>query len=267
MQTNLFQSSQHALNLNDISAKIRAVHTLYACWQAGDCVLEHDAEVEPIGPPGRPESPELVLPKLLLTRKFSTLEGRAVMIHAIAHIEFNAINLALDAVYRFRHCPDAYYGDWLRVAFEESQHFMLLSNYLNELGYSYGDFPAHNGLWEMVEKTAYDVLVRMALVPRVMEARGLDVTPGIQKKFASVGDTRMVEILEVIFREEIGHVQIGNRWYHYFCKQRQVDSLATFKQLAEKHLQTQIRLPFFKEARLKAGFSEEELGMLGEMVG
>ncbi|XLM22000.1 ferritin-like domain-containing protein, partial [Chromobacterium piscinae] len=135
------------------------------------------------------------------------------LLHAIAHIEFNAVNLALDAAWRFRDMPDGFVDDWLRVAAEEAGHFRLLQGRLAELGFSYGDFPAHDGLWTMCRKTDHDAMIRMALVPRVLEARGLDVTPGIQRRLAGIGDHASVAVLDIILRDEIGHVQIGNRWF------------------------------------------------------
>jgi uncharacterized ferritin-like protein (DUF455 family) len=195
-----------------------------------------------------------------------TPEGHAALIHSIAHIEFNAINLALDAVYRFRDMPDAYYDDWLRVADEEAYHFQLMRDHLRSLGYDYGDFDAHNGLWEMAVKTAHDPLVRMALVPRVLEARGLDVTPGIMKKLADRGDEAAVAILEIIFRDEVGHVEIGSRWFRYLCEQRNVEPEATFRGLFEEYMGAPVKgrakSGLHRDARLAAGFSENELDYL-----
>ena len=181
------------------------------------------------------------------------------MLHSFAHIEFNAINLALDAVYRFRQMPEDFIDDWLQVAHEEARHFRLLDNYLNDLGSSYGEFDAHNGLWDMVCKTRHDVLHRMALVPRVMEARGLDVTPGLMERFSQNGDTRAVDILSIIYEEEIGHVRIGNKWYLYCCQQRNLEARATFRKLIEEYFGGQLRGPFNHAARLQAGFEEDEL--------
>jgi len=189
-------------------------------------------------------------------------EGRAALIHAICHIEFNAINLALDAVYRFRDMPDQYYSDWLKVAAEEAYHFSLLAEHLQTLGYTYGDFVAHNGLWEMALETDYDVLVRMALVPRVMEARGLDVTPSIIAKLEKTGDQRVVEILQIIQHDEIGHVEIGTRWYRYLCELRGLPAFDTFIDLVNRHMKGHLRGPFELESRKQAGFSPEELAYL-----
>jgi uncharacterized ferritin-like protein (DUF455 family) len=212
--------------------------------------------------PGRPEQPSLVLPKNLPKRAMGTLEGRKIMMHAIAHIEFNAINLALDAVQRFDDMPLAFYADWMRVAAEEAYHFELIRAHLRHLGGEYGDYPAHNGLWEMAETTAHDILDRMALVPRVLEARGLDVTPGIQKKFINVGDTHAATLLDIIFKDEVGHVEVGSRWFRYVCKERRLKPTETFFTLVEKYFPKGIGGGLNLDAREKAGFSEAELKIL-----
>jgi len=184
------------------------------------------------------------------------------MMHAVAHIEFNAINLALDAVHRFRDMPREYYRDWLRVADEEAQHFSMVRDYLRRHNHDYGDFDAHNGLWEMAEKTAADVLERMALVPRVLEARGLDVTPGIIEKLQQAGDVETVAILEVIYAEEIGHVEIGTRWFRHVCMERGLAPESTFHQLLHKYFPNGLHGPFNLDARARAGFSEAEMRYL-----
>ena len=181
----------------------------------------------------------------------------------MAHIEFNAINLALDAAWRFACMPREYYFDWLKVAAEESLHFMLLREHLRtSLGHDYGDFDAHDGLWTMVEKTKHDVVARMALVPRTLEARGLDATPPMQAKLAKAGDARAVEILGVILRDEIGHVAIGNHWYRWLCERDGLDPLAHYEQLALIHQAPRLRGPLNIEARLAAGFTQGEVEAL-----
>jgi len=211
--------------------------------------------------PGRPEQPALIRPRDVPTRGLGTVAGRAALIHAVAHIEFNAVNLALDAAWRFRGLPDDYYADWLSVARDEARHFAMLRARLIELGYDYGAMPAHNGLWEAAEKTAHDVLERMCCVPRVLEARGLDVTPGIIHRLKEIRDRDTVAILEVILAEEVGHVAIGTRWYRWLCAQRGVDPLTTSERLlAEQGMN--IRLPINRAARRAAGFSELELARI-----
>jgi uncharacterized ferritin-like protein (DUF455 family) len=209
--------------------------------------------------PGRPPKPDLVHPARVASRGLGTAAGRAALIHAIAHIEFNAINLALDAACRFTGMPEDYYREWMQVAAEEALHFSLLVEHLAGYGHGYGDFPAHNGLWEMAEKTREDVLARMALVPRILEARGLDVTPAIQAKLRHHGDTRAVEILDIILRDEIGHVAIGNRWYGWLCGQRGLDPAAQFEALSLRYDAPRVRPPFNREGRLRGGFSAAEL--------
>lgn len=261
----LFQTSLAALLTCDPIAKVSQVTALNDDWLAGR--LEKDeCPVKSIEIPGRPERPLLVSPKALVSRKLHTLQGQAALLHALAHIEFNAINLALDAVYRFQNMPDAYYTDWLKVAREEAYHFQLLTRHLASLGFNYGDFPAHNGLWEMALKTDYDVLVRMALVPRLMEARGLDIVPKIIDKFRSIGDSNAVKILEIIQRDEIGHVIIGNRWFHHLCQERQCPPIETFKALLLKHGRDNVKPPFAYKTRQAAGFTAEEMALLEDFV-
>jgi uncharacterized ferritin-like protein (DUF455 family) len=192
----------------------------------------------------------------------ATVEGRAMLIHALAHIEFNAVNLALDALWRFPDMPSEYYVDWLRVSAEEATHFAMLSAHLQTLGYQYGDFPAHDSLWEMVGKTTEDVLARMALVPRTLEARGLDAIPPLRAKLAQAGDLEAARILDIILRDEIGHVEIGNRWYGHLCQQRGLEPRATYAELAVRYKAPMLRGPFNIEARLKAGFTEDEVRAL-----
>lgn len=234
-------------------------------WGANRLTLGSPSAVEAVFEPGRPERPVLVSPRVVERRKVSTVEGRAALIHSLAHIEFNAVNLALDAVYRFRGLPRDYYGDWIRVAAEEAYHFTLLRDHLVALGFDYGSFTAHNGLWEMAVKTAHDPLVRMALVPRLLEARGLDAAPTLIAKLKSGGDARAVEIMQIIQRDEVEHVRIGNRWYAYFCAQRGVEPVAMFRRLLIEH-GARVRTPFDTAARRRAGFTEEEMALLDELA-
>ena len=221
---------------------------------------------EPPGIPGRPAKPDLVPHTQLKQRSMRTLEGRAALIHALAHIELNAVDLGLDIVWRFSGMPDAFYREWVQVAQEEALHFSLLRDHLRSLGYGYGDFPAHNALWEMAEKTKCDILARIALVPRTLEARGLDASPPIRAKLVGAGDHRAGEILDIILRDEIGHVAVGNRWYRWLCQERGLDPLVTYAELAEKYQAPRLRGPFNIEARRAAGFDEAELLALGAGV-
>jgi len=241
------------------------------------CVFPHPS---PEGFPGRPALPELIDPAQVPTRSPFTVEGRAALLHAICHIEFNAIHLALDALWRFPGMPEAYYADWLRVAAEEAYHFGLLHDLLLRLRgpvgeqWCYGSFSAHDGLWAMCEKTAHDITARMALVPRTLEARGLDATPLIQAKLRKVASPNakgvspapdaqeMCDLLDIILRDEIGHVAIGNRWYGWLCQQQGLDPLAHYRALARQHAAPRLRPPFNDQARRQAGFTEDELAYL-----
>ena len=214
---------------------------------------------EPIRMPGRPARLELVHPGKLPRRGLGSPAGRAAFIHAIAHIELNAIDLAWDAVYRFRGLPATFASDWVSCADDEARHFGLLRARLLEHGHDYADFPAHNGLWEMCEKTAHDGLARMALVPRVLEARGLDVTPAMIEKLRALGDGSTADVLEIILREEVAHVAAGTRWYHWYCRQAGAEPRARFRELLHEYAGGYLHGPFNEEARLLAGFAEDEL--------
>jgi uncharacterized ferritin-like protein (DUF455 family) len=214
--------------------------------------------------PGRPARPALVSPRDVPYRGLGSAEGRAALVHAVAHIEFNAVNLALDAALRFDGMPADYYADWIGVARDEARHFGLLIARLAELGHAYGDFPAHNGLWEAAEKTAHDPLLRMALVPRVLEARGLDVTPGMIHRLREVGDARTAEMLGVILDEEVAHVAIGTRWFRYLCARRGLDPVQTFRTLLSEH-RVRLQRPLNEAARVRAGFEALELEPTGEV--
>lgn len=248
---------------NDIDQKIERSIDCYRSLISGNLMVDVKVEYESDIKPGRPKKPELVSPESVPRRGFGSSEGKAALLHAIAHIEFNAINLAWDAVFRFSNMPLEYYSDWAKVAYEETQHFLLLRNHLQSRSYDYGDFSAHNGLWQMAERTADDVMVRMALVPRVLEARGLDVTPDMIKRFESANENDAAEILKIIYQEEIGHVDIGSYWFHYLCEQRKIDSYETFKYLLNQYFTDGLRGPFNLDARGKAGFTQAEIDWLG----
>jgi uncharacterized ferritin-like protein (DUF455 family) len=259
----LRERALQVLELDEPAAKASAAQALWQQARAG-AQLDTSRALQSLQLlPGRPGRPRLVPPEQVPRRSPFTAEGRAALLHAIAHIEFNAINLALDAAWRFAGMPDAYYLDWLRVAAEEALHFSLLREHLRtSLQRDYGDFDAHDGLWTMTEKTADDLVARMALVPRTLEARGLDATPPIQAKLARAGDPRAVQILDVILRDEIGHVAIGNRWYAWLCAREGLDPVAHYGVLVERYGAPRLKPPFNRPARLAAGFSDAELAYL-----
>jgi len=267
MTADLHAAARRCLDATDPAEKLRLTHGTWRAFLAGELLPgETSPAPEPIGAPGRPERPLLVPQRQVPHRGLGTPDGRAALVHAVAHIEFNAINLAWDAVYRFRGKPLAYYRDWASCAHDEARHFAMLAERLAELGYAYGDFDAHNGLWEMAEKTAHHDTARMALVPRVLEARGLDVTPGMIERLVSVGDERTVAILQVILREEVAHVAAGTRWFHHCCERDGIDPRETFLDLLRDYMGRNLRGPFNRPARLEAGFDEEELDRLTELA-
>ena len=232
--------------------KVAALKTLWAkkdTWQVVEDLPLHGFAM------GRPERPPLKPAKQVPSRKPSTLEGLGALIHSVCHIEFNAINLALDAAWRYDKMPQRFYLDWARVAYEEATHFELLSGLLQQMGYRYGDFDAHEGLWLMCEKTQEDLLARMALVPRTLEARGLD-------GFAA----RANDILAVILRDEITHVQVGNHWYLWLCAKQKLNPQACYQALTRQYRAPKIKPPFNEAARRLAGFSEEDLQALNEQA-
>ena len=255
----IHQTALSCLMCQDPDEKLACTAAAASAWRGGMLDTGGDLPVEPVPVPGRPDKPELVPPGKVPRRHLNSDKGRAALIHALAHIEFNAINLAWDAVYRFRDMPGGFYDGWVQVADEEALHFRLLRERLRQFGCDYGDFPAHNGLWEMACKTDHDVLVRMALVPRVLEARGLDVTPGMMEKLKSSGDQATADILEIILRDEIGHVAIGTTWYRYCCEQRGLEPDTTFEALIGEYMKGHVREPFHEQARKDAGFSDAEM--------
>jgi len=246
----------------DVNIKCQQVHQLHRNIADFDFTHEGDCPIEKIPTPGLPENVLLVAPRQLKRRGIQSQEGRNVLMHSIAHIEFNAINLALDAAYRFRGQPIDFYHDWISIAGDEARHFQLIQTYLKNNNCHYGDYNAHNGLWEMAVETDHDIVARMALVPRVLEARGLDVTPGMIKRLQKVNDQDAINILNIIYKDEIGHVEKGSFWFFHQCKLRALEPKPTFLKLVEKHLHGELRGPFNISARLQAGFDEDELAYL-----
>lgn len=265
--TSLYEAARQCLAAADPAEKVALTQRYAAAFARGELPMPADAPApEPIGMPGRPDRPRLVHQRELRKRGLGSVEGRAAFLHAIAHIELNAIDLAWDAVYRFRDAPAPYQADWVGCAYDESRHFTLLRGRLQSLGYDYGHFNAHNGLWDMCEKTAHDGLARMALVPRVLEARGLDVTPGMIARLQALGDTETVAILELILREEEAHVAAGSRWYRWYCARQSVEPRSKFLELLGDYAGPYLRGPFNAQARLRAGFEQEELDALAALA-
>ena len=257
---NLRRQCQQLLAIPDTVEKARAVTALDR-----NTSIDTEEQIEAIdGIPGRGERPLLLPHTSIKTGSLATPRGHAALVHSIVHIEKNAIDLALDICWRFAGMPEAFYRDWLQVAFEEAYHFTLLRNHLLTLGFDYGDFPAHDGLWSMAERTQGDILARVALVPRTLEARGLDASPAVKTRLVSIGDHRAGEILDIILRDEIGHVAIGNHWYGWLCAQRGLDPVGTYAELTLKYEAPKLKGPFNLAARRAAGFSDVELAALAQ---
>jgi len=262
--TELRQAALEILAVTDAQIKVSRVFELFDLYQEHmELDLAQVFDPQDLNLPGRPQQPKLIPPLEVPKRKMDSVEGRVALLHSLAHIEFNAINLALDAIWRFPKMPQQYYEDWLKVSKEEAYHFTLVNQYMHSFGFQYGDFPAHNSLWEMVERTKDTVIARMALVPRTMEARGLDAVPMIRDRFKQVKEVGAVEILEIILRDEIGHVAIGNYWFNFLCKQDHLSPISAYRSLAKKYCAPKLRGPFNLEARKQAGFTAEEIDLLG----
>lgn len=266
MTVDLFEAARACLDEPDPVRKMAMTREAAAAFVRGQLAVPADAPApSPIGAPGRPALPQLVSPRDLPQRGLGSAAGRAGFLHAVAHIEFNAVNLAWDAVYRFRDMPAEYYADWVQVADDEARHFAMLVERLRAIGFAYGDFPAHNGLWEMAEATAHSCLRRMALVPRVLEARGLDVTPGMITRLRQAGDDASADVLEVILREEVAHVGFGTRWFHWCCEREGLAPGREFIRLVREASRGVLRGPFNRPARAQAGFDDYEMAELEAM--
>ena len=208
--------------------------------------------------PGRPKTPELLHPRDMPKRRSGGHAGRIGLLHALAHIELNAIDLAFDLIGRFINTPmpEDFYADWLRVGAEEAKHFMLLQGRLKSLGSTYGALPAHNGLWEAAQKTAHNLAARLAIVPMVLEARGLDVTPQMIEKLTKNGDKESADILGIIYEDEKTHVAIGSKWFSYLCRKQNKDPQTQYQNFVQTYFQGEIKPPFNKPARDEAGLPE-----------
>lgn len=207
--------------------------------------------------PGRPEKPELIPPKQMKKRSLHTLKGRIALLHALAHIELNAVDLALDIVARFttERVPHSFFDGWMQVAFEEAKHFRLVRDRLRDLGADYGDVPAHDGLWQAAHDTRNDLTARLAVVPLILEARGLDVTPALQAKMRETGDHTSAEVLDIIYNDEKGHVAVGAKWFRFLCAREKKDPSATFKELVRTNFRSPLKPPFNDIARAEAGLT------------
>ena len=262
----IFDLAENCLHSRSIEQKLAITGQAARLGEANELDFRSLSEPFSIKETVFPDRPELVDPRQLPRRNPLSVEGTIALLHSVAHIEFVAIHLAWDILYRFRDMPESFYGDWLQVAGEEALHFTLVRQRLQALGSDYGQLPAHRGLWEIAEETDRDLLARLALVPRYMEARGLDVTPGMIEKFQRSGDQESAAVLTRILNDEIGHVAIGTRWFHFVCDQRGLAPERTYCELLQPHLRGTIRGPFNIEARRAAGFTENELEQLKKLA-
>jgi uncharacterized ferritin-like protein (DUF455 family) len=262
----IIDAAIRVLTASDPAAKTIAAHQMFERWQLGELalpVLETGTAPLPIPDfPGRPDRPELVNPRDLKRRRLGSVEGRISLLHAIAHIEFNAINLAADMVARYamdiRIQDDnrlEFVSDWVSVCNDEARHFSMIQVRLKELSSSYGDFPAHNGLWEAAISTKDDLAARLVIAPMVLEARGLDVTPKMIENLQKFGDDVSAKILTTIFNEEIGHVAAGARWFRHICERENQQENPYFQALLATHFKGSLKPPFNVEARNLAGLS------------
>ena len=262
MVSNLYEAAYECILCCDVNDKLELTSKYEKLWKSDNLDLDDNSAPIKIINPGRPLKPGLVTHDKLPRRGMGTQRGRIILMHAIAHIEFNAINLAWDAVYRFRDFPKKYYSDWIGVAREEARHFLMIRTWLEQQGSFYGGYTAHDGLWHMAIQTMDDPLIRMALIPRVFEARGLDVTPDMIKGLVNHGADDAAEILQQIYEDEIGHVHIGSAWFEYLCKQRKIIPDVAFQEILREHRPVFVKNKLNKKARRKAGFSDSELTMI-----
>ncbi len=252
--TTLSELAVSVLTEADAATKAAKSREAAAAWRASNGAMEIGS-LTPPDRPARPDRPELLPPAEMPRRRGQSDAARATLLHAVQHIELNAIDLAWDMVARFtdQDLPRAFYDDWVRVGDEEAKHFTLLAERIAELGFSYGDFPAHDGLWEAAMATRDNLAARLAVVPMVLEARGLDVTPTMIDRFGRIGDEKSVNVLNIILKDEMGHVAIGSRWFHHFCEKSGIDAEKTWQALVKKFFKGLLKPPFNEEARSVAG--------------
>ncbi len=263
---NVFEFASYCLHHHNIADKLAATHKAFELMQQGQLSFVSNSEPLGIDRTCFPNRPELRDPRTMPRRKLTTQTGLAAFFHAISHIEFMAIYLAWDMIYRFRGLPEQFYRDWLTVTDEEAQHFGMLQQHMKRYDCLYGDLPAHSGLWDVAEDTDDDLLARLALVPRYMEAHGLDVTPGIITKFETMDDQDSVALLSRILNDEVGHVQYGSFWFKKICGEHQLDPESHYRTLIQTRLKGSPRNALNRPLRKQAGFSDNELDWLESLA-
>lgn len=264
---NYFSTLEEILLTSTKEEKFKKFEAFYQCFLNNNITYEKSFKPKKLNEPSYASFMKIVLPQKIKTRKhFDTIEGKAILLHTIAHIEYSAIDLALDAALRFQDLPKDYYKDWLEVAEDEIRHFKMIEEILNEVGYNYGDFEVHTNLFEALKKTP-QLLERMAVVPRYLEANGLDQNPKIMEKLKSNPDkinNKILEALTIILKEEVSHVQKGDRWFKYACKLQQKEPEETYRNIIEKFYprSTKKTQEMNYQSRKQAGFSHDELKAL-----
>ncbi len=253
----LAEGAYDALIACDLDIKLQLTNQMAIAWEARKLSLLGSKRITAPNRPGRPEKPDLISPSQVKKRPLTSAKGRLALIHAIAHIELNAIDLALDIIVRFAHIkmPRSFFDGWVMVAKEEAKHFTLLRERLADLDASYGDLPAHDGLWEAASETGHDLNARLAVVPLVLEARGLDVTPPMVEKLRAAGDHKTADIFEIIYEDEKGHVAVGAKWFRFLCNKHGLDPSLTFNKLVAKHFRGHLKGPFNDRARCATGLT------------
>ncbi|MCX7102684.1 MAG: ferritin-like domain-containing protein [Methylobacter sp.] len=260
---NIFEFAEAFFHQESINEKLALTHLAWQACVNGNLAFSSESQAMSIDEIKFPTRPELLPPRQMPRRKLTTEAGVKAFFHAIAHVEFVAIYLAWDILYRFRDMPEQFYQDWLRVADEEAQHFELIRTHLRGMQVEYGDLPAHSGLWDHAKDTADDLPDRLALVPRCMEARGLDVTPALIEKFKLLGDEASVAILTRILTDEVGHVELGSFWFKSVCKERGFEAEQKYRELIDEYyVGGKPKGPFNRELRKTAGFSDAEIDWL-----
>ncbi len=246
-----------AIRAADLDIKTLLAQETARRWSGRTLSLRSPLDMAVPDRPGRPEKPELIPPRQMPKRALTTDKGRIALLHAIAHIELNAVDLALDIVARFatEPVPNSFFDGWMTVAFEEAKHFRMVRDRLRQLGADYGDLPAHDGLWQAAHDTRNDLTARLAVVPLILEARGLDVTPALQAKMREAGDMESAAVLDVIYEDEKGHVAVGAKWFRFLCARQKKDPAATFQALVRANFRGPLKAPFNDIARAEAGLT------------
>lgn len=254
----LSQAARAIVATADLADKVALAKATAAAWREGRLSLGRLSATQPMPErPGRPPRPELLPPRSMPRRSVGGIKGRIAMLHSLAHIELSAVDMTWDLVGRFAHeaVPAALFDDWVQVGFEEACHFEMVSARLEGLGARYGDLPAHDGLWQSAQATGHDLMARIAVVPLVLEARGLDVSPSLIAQLEAAGDAESAQVVGVIYRDEKRHVAFGMKWFRWLCERRGLPPEPTFHELVRRNFRGPVKPPFNDPARAEAGLT------------